>query len=234
MRIRRPRPGGSPSLGVWNRLALTAFGLAGLLLAGGALLFSGSDVTCAEGSSGEGLELRCDFAVAATPEAVWNAFTRTGEPRAYYFDAVLQAELTPGGRWRFVTDDLERLLASGEVLAVDPPFRFEQSFQAADLDDPPSRITVELRETAADTRITLVHDRFPRETATFRRFRRAHPLALSALKAHLETGDLPLRARIYTAIFKPGMKLFTVRAEPWHQSPTSAESIPPSDPKPAD
>ena len=133
------------------------------------------------------------------------------------------AELTPGGRWRFVTDDLERLLASGEVLVVDPPYRFEQSFEAADLDDPPSRITVELRETAADTRITLVHDRFPRETATFRRFRRAHPLALSALKAQLDTGDLPVRARIYTAIFKPGMKLFTVRAEPWHQSPTSPE-----------
>ena len=199
MRIRRPRPGGPPRLGVWKRPALTALGLAGLLLVGGALLFSGSDVTCAEGGSGEGLELRCDFAVAATPEAVWNAFTRTGEPRAYYFDAVLQAELTPGGRWRFVTDDLERLLASGEVLAVDPPYRFEQSF----------------------------------ETATFRRFRRAHPLALSALKAQLDTGDLPVRARIYTAIFKPGMKLFTVRAEPWHQSPTSPESIPPSNPESA-
>ena len=173
MRERRPRPGGYSRLGVWKRLALTALGLAGLLVVGAALLSSGSDVTCAEGSSGEGLELRCDFAVAATPEAVWNAFTRTGEPHAYYFDAVLQAELTPGGRWRFVTDDLERLLASGEVLAVDPPYRFEQSFAAADLDDPPSRITVELRETAADTRITLVHDRFPRQTATFRRFRRA-------------------------------------------------------------
>ena len=233
MRVRRPRLGGSSRLRVWKRLALTALGLAGLLLVGAALLFSGSNVTCAEGSSSEGLELRCDFAVAATPEAVWNAFTRTGEPRAYYFDAVLQAELTPGGRWRFVTDDLERLLASGEVLAVDPPYRFEQSFEAADLDDPPSRITVELRETAADTRITLVHDRFPRETATFRRFRRAHPLALSALKVQLETGDLPVRASIYTVIFKPGMKLFTVRAEPWHQSPTSPESIPPSDPESA-
>ena len=52
------------------------------------------------------------------------------------------AELTPGGRWRFVTDDLERLLASGEVLVVDPPYRFEQSFEAADLDDPPSKAMV--------------------------------------------------------------------------------------------
>ena len=61
----------------------------------------------------------------------------------------------------------------------------------------------------------LVHDRFPGKTPTYRRFRRAHPLALSAMKAHLETGNLPIRARLYTIIFKPGMKLFTTRAEPW-------------------
>ena len=44
-------------------------------------------------------------------------------PRPYYFDAVLQARLEPGGRWRFVTDDQARLLAGGEVLAIDPPHR---------------------------------------------------------------------------------------------------------------
>ena len=64
-------------------------------------------------------------------------------------------------------------------------------------------------------RVSLVHDRFQRRTATYRRFRRAHPLALSALKSLLETGELPVRARLYTALFKPGMKAFTVRAEPW-------------------
>ena len=118
-----------------------------------------------------------------------------------------------------MTDDLERLLAGGEILVVEPPVRFEQSFRAADLDDPASRITVELRETEAGTDVTLVHDRFPRKTTTFRRFRRAHPLALSALKAQLETGQPPLRARVYTAIFKPGMKRFTIRAEPWPEAP---------------
>ncbi len=141
--------------------------------------------------------------------------TRTGEPRPYYFDAVLEAEMHPGGRWRFLTDDLERLLAGGEILAIDPPRRFEQSFRAADLDDPASRITVELSETVGGCHVVLTHDRFPLETTTYRRFLRAHPLALSALKSVLETGDLPFRARVYTLIFKPGMKTMTVRAEPW-------------------
>jgi hypothetical protein len=72
-------------------------------------------------------------------------------------------------------------------------------------------MTVELAAVPGGTRVELVHDRFAAETATYRRFRRAHPLAVSAMKSVLETGELPVRARIYTAIFKPGMKWFAER-----------------------
>lgn len=188
---------------------------AALVLLGATWLFSGADVPCTETRTPTSPALRCTFTVAAPPEQVWAAFTATDQPRPYYFDAVLQADLRPGGRWRFVTDDLQRLLAGGEILAVEPPHRFAHTFEAGDLDDPPSRITVTLEPLPDGTRVELLHDRFPAETTTYRRFRRAHPLALSALEAYLETGRLPLRARLYTAIFKPGMKLFTVRAEPW-------------------
>ncbi len=53
------------------------------------------------------------------------------------------------------------------------------------------------------------------ETSTYRQFRKAHPIALSALKSYVETGELPLRVRIHMAFFKPGMKLATPRAEAW-------------------
>ncbi len=178
-------------------------------------LFGGSDAGCAASTGDGGPELRCELAVGASPEAVWAAFTRTEVPRPFYFDAILQADLRPGGRWRFVTDDRRRLLAEGEILAVDAPVRFSHTFAAADLSDPPSRITVEIATSNGGSRVTLVHDGFERRSRTFERFRRAHPLALSALRSHLETGELPLRARLYTVLFKPGMKLFTVRAEPW-------------------
>ena len=200
---------------LWKRVAVAALGLAALVVAGSVFLFTGSEVTCEELTGDDGPWLRCAFEVAAPPENVWEALTRTGEPQPHYFDAVLEAEMRPGGRWRFLTDDRERFLAGGEILAIEPPRRFAHTFRAADLDDPPSRVTVELEETAGGCRVTLVHDRFPRKTTTYRRFRRAHPLALSALKALLETGELPIRARLYTALFKPGMKTFTVRAEPW-------------------
>ena len=198
-----------------KRLAALAAGLAAIVALAGLFLFGGAAKVCAETEGPGGPRLRCQLEVAAPPTAVWRAFTRTETPRPHYFDAVLQAEMRPGGRWRFVTDNRERLLAGGEILELEPPRRFVQSFSAADLDDSPSRITVELTPAGGGTRVLLVHDGFAGRTTTYRRFRRAHPLALTALKSLLETGRLPLRARLYTAIFKPGMKLATVRAEPW-------------------
>ncbi len=200
-----------------------ALGLAGLLVLGVLFLFSATEVACSESEGTAESSLRCAFVVDAEPATVWEAFTRTGEPRAYYFDAVLEADMFPGGRWRFVTDDRERLLAGGQILALEPPRRFAQTFAAADLNDLPSRITVEIEELDAGCRVILVHDRFQGQTKTYKRFRRAHPLALSALKSLLETGELPMRARLYTAVFKPGMKLLTVRAEPWESVRREAE-----------
>ena len=200
----------------WRRLTAIVLGAIAALVLGAAWLFTGSEVGCEElDNDGGGPELRCEFSVAAPPEAVWRAFTTTEEPRRHYFDAVLEAEMRVGGRWRFVTGDRERLLAGGEILAFEPPWRFEQTFSAADLDEAPSRIAVEIEQAPGGCRVALVHDRFGGKTMTFRRFRRAHPLALSALKALVETGELPIRARVYTLIFKPGMNLVTARAEPW-------------------
>lgn len=200
--------------GLLRRAFAILLGLGAAVVLASAFLFSGSQVSCEESESG-GPWLRCEFEVAVPLAAVWGALTRTGQPHAYYFDAVLEAEMRPGGRWRFLTDDRERLLADGHILQLSPPRRLEQTFRAADLEDAPSRITVELEETPKGTLVLLVHDRFEHKTETYRRFRRAHPLALSALKSLLETGELPIRARAYTFIFKPGMKTFTVRAEPW-------------------
>ncbi len=198
------------------RLLLAGLGGALALLLGTVWLFSGSQVRCEELADADGSSLLlCIFEVAASPETVWQAFTRTDVPNRHYFDAVLQAEMRPGGRWRFVTDDLERLLAEGEILVLEPPRRFQQTFRAADLEEAPSRITLEIEATAGGSRVTLTHDRFAGETMTYRRFRRAHPLALSALMSLLEDGRLPIRARVYTLIFKPGMKNVTARAEPW-------------------
>ena len=179
-----PSPGSKRRKLAW-RLALGAtLGLAALVGFAVSLLFSGSEVACAEAARAEDTHIRCAFVVAAPPEVVWAAFTTTDVPRAYYFDAVLEAEMRPLGRWRFVTEDRKRLLAGGKILTLDPPHRFAHTFAAADLDDAPSRITVELEAIDAGSHVVLVHDRFSGETRTYRRFRLAHPLAFQLAGLH--------------------------------------------------
>src|SRR5688572_32642952 len=89
-----------------------AAGVAAGAAAGGVFLFSGSPGACAEERIDSGLALRCAFEVAASPDTLWAAFVATDEPRPYYFDAVLQADLLPGGRWHYVTNDRSSQLAS--------------------------------------------------------------------------------------------------------------------------
>jgi len=199
----------------WRRVLWVAVAAAGFAAVFAWGLFSGSVVGCERAGTESAPELRCAFEVAAPRQEVWTAFVETEVPRSYYFDTVLQAELEIGGRWRFVTEDRGRLLAGGEIVELAPPARLEMTFAAADLDDAPSRLVIELEPVDGGTFVVVTHRAFAGETATFRRFRRAHPLALSAMKSVLETGRLPWRARTYTAIFKPGMKWATVRAEPW-------------------
>ena len=128
-----------------RHLLLVFLGVVAVWLLGTAFLFTGTEVECGERVADDGgPELRCAFTVGAAPEAVWQAFTTTGEPQRHYFDAVLETQVQrPGsevgqparGRWRFVTSDRQRLLADGEIVAFEPPRRFVQSFRAADLDD---------------------------------------------------------------------------------------------------
>ena len=82
----------------------------------------------------------------------------------------------------------------GEVVAADRPHRLECTFDARWDDevapDAPTRIVWEL-EPAGDgvTRLTVVHDGFPSETATYRQVGGGMPFILSGLKTLLETGE---------------------------------------------
>ena len=157
--------------GRWRWLLGVALLLAAHVPLSLGVLFGGTEVACVEAGGATDAELRCSFVVAAPPATVWEAFTTVGEPRAFYFDSVLEADLRPGGRWRFVTDDRQRLLAGGTIVALEPPRRFEQTFAAADLDDPPSRITVEIEPVADGSRVLLVHGGFASQRATRRTLR---------------------------------------------------------------
>jgi uncharacterized protein YndB with AHSA1/START domain len=85
------------------------------------------------------------------------------------------------------------LVVEGQVLDADPPRRLVTtwSFRRSPTmrDDPPSRVTWEIEPLGEACKLTLVHDDFTGETATFRSVGSGWPLVLSSLKSLLETGE---------------------------------------------
>jgi uncharacterized protein YndB with AHSA1/START domain len=82
----------------------------------------------------------------------------------------------------------------GKILEVDRPRRFVHTWRAlwdADVSaDPPSRVTWEIEPAGPGvTKLTLIHDEFPGETATYKRVAGGWMFVLSGLKTLLETGE---------------------------------------------
>ena len=110
----------------------------------------------------------------------------------YFFQTRVEANWQSGAAIKYWTRD-GQLAVEGEVLETDPPRRLVTTWafrSAADTrDDPPSRVTWEIEPLGEMCRLTLVHDDFPSETATFKRVGGGWPLVLSSLKSLLETGE---------------------------------------------
>ena len=139
--------------------------------------------------------------IKASQERVWQAITTPEFTRRFFFGGALQTNLQPGTPFVYMAPDGKAPLVDGEVIESDPPRRLVHTWRALwDEDvaqDAASRLTWELRSLGEMTRLTVVHDGFDAETATYKQVTSA-PLydasggwmwVLSNLKTLLETGE---------------------------------------------
>ena len=130
--------------------------------------------------------------IRTTPERLWQAITDPGFTERYFFQTRVEANWASGERLRYFERD-GSLVVEGEVIAAEPPRRlvttwaFRHDPEVAS--DPPSRVTWEIEPLGDTCKLTLVHDDFPSENATFRSVVQGWPLVLSSLKSLLETGQ---------------------------------------------
>src|SRR6266542_3545544 len=110
----------------------------------------------------------------------------------FFFQTKINAEWRPGAPVQYWMRD-GQLAVEGEVLESDPPRRLVTTWafrhQPELASDPPSRVTWEIEPLGEMCRLTLVHDNFTSETATYRSVGGGWPLVLSSLKSLLETGE---------------------------------------------
>jgi uncharacterized protein YndB with AHSA1/START domain len=139
--------------------------------------------------------------IKAPATGVWDAITKAEFTRRFFHGGILQTTLEPGTPFVFLTPDSSAPMVDGTVIESDPPRRLVHTWRALwDEEvarDAPSRLTWELLEINGMTKLTVVHDDFDGETATYRQVTGGWMWVLSNLKTLLETGETlpPVQAR---------------------------------------
>jgi len=129
--------------------------------------------------------------IKTTPEQLWQALTDPTLTPQYYYGFTLDSPLTVGSPFQYKLPN-GQVLVGGEVLEVDPPRRLVTSFvglwDPAMASDAPSRVVYEIESLGECCRLTLTHEGFDVETATYTIVGGGWPGILSGLKTFLETG----------------------------------------------
>jgi uncharacterized protein YndB with AHSA1/START domain/DNA-binding transcriptional ArsR family regulator len=129
--------------------------------------------------------------IRTTQEQLWQAITDPSFTLRYFRTSRVDSTWRPGERVVYwIGDDL---VIEGKVLETEPPRRLVTTWSFRRnpemRDDPPSRVTWEIEPVGETCKLTLVHDDFPGENATFKSVGSGWPLILSSLKSLLETGE---------------------------------------------
>ncbi len=139
-----------------------------------------------------------DVFIKATPEQIWEAITRPEFSSRFFYGTHVEADLVPGGAFRYYSPDRSSIMNDGTVLESDPPRRLvttRTTLWSPELAaEPPTRVTWEIEpQPGGFCRLTVIHDELDDSPKTAA----AHGgwmLVLSGLKTLLETGE-PLSAR---------------------------------------
>ncbi len=130
--------------------------------------------------------------IKTTPEKLWAALTDGKITPAYYYGGTFEGSLEPGSDYRYVSPDGGNFV-SGTIIEADAPYKLVATFKGEWMpgmeQDAPSRIAYEIVQQGDCCRLTLIHDTFEGETATYQNSGGGWPGILSGLKTLLETGQ---------------------------------------------
>jgi uncharacterized protein YndB with AHSA1/START domain len=128
--------------------------------------------------------------IRTTPERLWRAITDPADTRQYYFGTEVKSDWKTGSKLVYL--DHGEVSLDCKIIEIDPAHRLVHSFVALYAPEmaaeKPSRVTWEIEKMGEACRLTLVHDEFEGETATYHSVEHGWSQILSGLKTLLETG----------------------------------------------
>lgn len=133
--------------------------------------------------------------IRTTPQKLWDAITKPEMTRQYFYKSSVKSDWKVGSPVLHVSEEGKSMI-EGKVLEVDPPRRLVTTFASQMLggsgeykNDRASRVTWEIEPRGDTCKLTLVHDDFDGETATYKSVGPGWNPVLSGLKTLLETGQ---------------------------------------------
>lgn len=156
--------------------------------------------------------------VNAPIETVWSELINTSSPRPFFWNSNWDTKsFAPGNAYRVVSSDGKAVAVVGEILEIEAPFRLVTTFRLTSLDDPPSKVTYELKEITGGTEFTLITENIIADSKSEKSMADGSQFITRNFKAYIETGRVTLGARIMLAMFRL-MAPFTpksMRADKW-------------------
>ena len=134
--------------------------------------------------------------IDAPIQEVWDTLTKEGEVLPFFFNSMLHTTtLAPGAPMRMRSPDGKYTGVVGEVLEIEPPYRYVTTFKFTNFDDPPCKVTHELREVDGRVEYTLTSEEIAAGTKTEKQMNRGGDFIVKTLKGVVETGKPPFMSR---------------------------------------
>ena len=135
--------------------------------------------------------------INAPIQEVWDALTKEGEVLPFFFNSVLHTTtLAPGAPMRMRSKNGKYTGVVGEVLELDPPHRYVTTFKFTNFDDPPCKVTHQLKEVEDGTEYTLISENVPVGTKTEKQMQQGGGFITKTLKGLVENGRPPFSSRL--------------------------------------
>jgi uncharacterized protein YndB with AHSA1/START domain len=154
--------------------------------------------------------------IRATIQQVWDALTTQGQVLPHFFGSVMHTTgLKPGAQLRMRTPNGRYTGVVGEILECSPPYRFSHTFRFTNLNDPPCKVTYELKEVEGGVEFTLISDAVPCGTKTEGQMAQGGNFITSVLKSVVETGRPSFGYRLLLMLIRMFPSPAACRSENW-------------------
>ncbi len=135
--------------------------------------------------------------INASIQEVWAALTKEGEVLPFFFNSVLHTTtLAPGAPMRMRSPDGKYTGVVGEVLEIDPPYRYVTTFKFTNFDDPVCKVTHELKEVDGGVEYTLTSEDIEPGTKTEKQMKQGGGFIVKTMKGWVENGKPPFGSRM--------------------------------------